>query len=82
MWIVYIIKCKDNTLYTGSTTSIDRRLREHNSGKGGNYTRIRRPVELLYKESHPDRSHAQKREAEIKKLSKNEKLALPLQQTK
>jgi putative endonuclease len=76
MWHVYIIKCSDNTLYTGSTTDLNRRLKEHNSDKGGSYTRIRKPVELVYKESHPNRSKAQKREAHIKGLTREKKLTL------
>ena len=76
MWHVYIIKCSDNSLYTGSTTDLNRRLKEHNSGKGGSYTRIRKPVELVYKEPHPNRSEAQKREAQIKRWTRARKLAL------
>ncbi len=76
MWYVYILKCKDGTLYTGSTTDISRRLKEHNRGKGGRYTSIRQPIELLRKETYPDRSTAQKREAQIKRWSKSKKLAL------
>jgi putative endonuclease len=76
MWHVYIIKCKDGTLYTGSTTDISRRIEEHNAGKGGHYTRIRKPVEIVYKETCKDRSRAQTREAQIKLLTKKKKLAL------
>ena len=76
MWYVYIIKCKDGTLYTGSTTDISRRLKEHNSSKGGSYTRIRHPVKLIYKEIHLNRSKAQTREAQIKRWTTKKKLAL------
>lgn len=76
MWYVYILRCSDNSLYTGSTTDISRRIKEHSYGSGGNYTRIRRPVKLVYKEAYPNRSKAQKREAEIKDLTKEKKLAL------
>ena len=76
MWNVYILKCRDNSLYIGSTIDISRRINEHNSGKGGNYTRGRRPVKLVHKETYPTRSSAQKREAEIKGLTKVEKLDL------
>jgi putative endonuclease len=76
MWYTYILKCSDNSLYTGSTTDLIRRLKEHNSDKGGSYTRIRKPVELAYKESHSNRSKAQKREAQIKRLTRSKKLAL------
>ena len=75
-WYVYILQCRDGTFYTGSTTDIVRRLCEHNSGKGGNYTRVRRPVKIIYKKSYPDRSSAQKREARIKGLTRKEKAAL------
>jgi len=76
MWYVYILRCKDGTLYTGSTTDICRRLKEHNSSKGGSYTRIRHPVKLIYKEIHLNRSKAQTREAQIKRWTKKKKLAL------
>ncbi len=76
MWYTYILKCADESLYTGSTTDIPRRLTEHNAGKGGNYTRSRSPVELVYKETHSNRSCAQKREAELKKMSRQAKLSL------
>lgn len=76
MWHVYIIKCSDKSLYTGTTTDLIRRLKEHNSNKGGSYTRVRKPVELIYEESHPNRSKAQKREAQIKRWTRAEKLAL------
>lgn len=78
MYYVYIVKCADETLYTGIATELDRRIDEHNhSDKGAKYTRIRRPVTLLYSEKYPDRSAASKREYEIKKkMNRIEKLAL------
>jgi len=76
MWYVYIIRCDDDTLYTGVTTDISRRVREHNLKSGGNYTRTRTPVELVYQEPHPDRSAALKREIQIKKLPRAKKLEL------
>jgi putative endonuclease len=76
MWYVYMIKCADGSLYTGVTTDIKRRLSEHNSGKGASYTRGRTPVRLVYNESHPDRSAALKREAEIKSWPRYKKLPL------
>ncbi len=78
MYYVYIVKCADETLYTGIATELDRRIDEHNhSDKGAKYTRIRRPVTLLYSEEYPDRSAASKREYEIKKkMNRIEKLAL------
>jgi putative endonuclease len=76
-WSVYILKCADTSLYTGVTTDTKRRAKEHNSGKlGAKYTRARRPVELLYTEACEDRSDACKREAAIKKLTRQQKLTL------
>ncbi len=78
MYIVYIVKCSDSTLYTGITSEMDRRIKEHNfSDKGAKYTRVRRPVELVYTEEYPSRSLASKREYEIKKhMSREDKLKL------
>ncbi|WP_309498387.1 GIY-YIG nuclease family protein [Sulfurovum sp.] len=78
MYYVYILRCADETLYTGIATELERRVEEHNgSGKGAKYTRIRRPVELVYSEEYPDRSLASKREYAIKKkMSRAEKLKL------
>lgn len=70
---IYIVKCKDGTLYTGYTTDIKRRLKEHNSGKGAKYTRGRCPVKLKYQEVFDSRSQAQKREYQIKKLPRKKK---------
>ena len=76
-YYVYLLKCIDNTLYTGITTDLQRRLKEHNSSsKGAKYTKNRRPVSLEYYEEYADRSSASKREAAIKKLSRKEKLLL------
>ena len=76
-WWVYIVECSDESLYTGTTTDREKRIIEHNdSKKGAKYTRNRRPVDLVYSEMHPDRSTASKREYEIKKLSRAEKLKL------
>lgn len=73
---VYIVRCADDTLYTGYTTDLSRRILEHNSTKvGAKYTKARRPVVLVYSESFRSRSKAQSREAEIKKWSREEKLA-------
>ncbi len=77
MWHVYILKCSDSSLYTGITTDIKRRVKEHNfSVKGAKYTRGRRPVECIYTENVDDKSSASKREWEIKKMSKAEKIKL------
>ena len=75
-YYVYILRCADNTLYTGSTTDVARRAAVHNSGRGAKYTRSRRPVKVAYWESCPDRSAALRREAAIKRLSRAEKEAL------
>ncbi len=84
MYYVYIVKCADDTLYTGISTQLERRIEEHNSSdKGAKYTRVRRPVELVYSEEYPDRSAASKREYEIKKkMTRKDKLALVLSRTK
>lgn len=78
MYFVYMVKCADNTFYTGIATELERRIEEHNSSeKGAKYTRVRRPVSLVYSEEHPDRSSASKREYQIKKkMSRTEKLKL------
>ena len=74
-WYVYILRCADNSLYTGVTTDMEKRLRQHNGQEknGAKYTRARRPVTLALKETCPDRASAQRREAEIKRLSKADK---------
>lgn len=76
MYFVYILQCGDKTLYTGITTDLKRRLKEHKDGTGGHYTRARGAKKIAYSEEHPDRSAALKREAAIKKLSRRNKLAL------
>ena len=75
-WHVYIIRCSDDSLYTGITTDVARRFDQHASGRGARYFRGRRPTELVYVESGHDRSSAGKREAEIKVLTRAGKLAL------
>lgn len=76
MYWVYILQCGDGTLYTGITTDIPRRLRQHGSGKGAKYTRSRLPVVLRYQEGPMDKSEALRRELEIKKMPRGEKLRL------
>jgi putative endonuclease len=76
MYHLYILKCKDGTLYTGITTDVERRFNEHKSGKGGHYTSTKKAVRILYTEEHPNRSEASKREAEIKKWTREKKLQL------
>ncbi len=76
-WMVYIIRCSDGSLYTGVTTDIERRFREHaGGGRGARYFSGRKPVEVVYQEIGHDRSSASRREAVIKKLSREEKLVL------
>ena len=74
-WYVYIAKCSDQSLYTGITRDVERRIEEHNSDDllGARYTRCRRPVSLVYVEGAGSRSEATKREAAIKKLTKAKK---------
>ena len=72
-WFVYILRCGDGTLYTGMTDDVPRRLAAHRAGKGAKYTRGRGPLELLYTQQLPDRSAALRREAEIKRLRREEK---------
>ena len=76
MWYVYVLRCGDGTLYTGTTDDVARRLAAHRAGKGAKYTRGRVPLELLYTEQCPDRSAALRREYAIKQLSREEKLHL------
>lgn len=74
---VYILKCKDNTLYVGSTLDIEKRLHQHNRLKSGaHYTKVRRPVTLVYSERCPNFAQARAREAEIKRLTRQKKLIL------
>ncbi|HJG07096.1 MAG TPA: GIY-YIG nuclease family protein [Megamonas hypermegale] len=72
----YILKCSDNTLYTGWTNNLAKRIKTHNAGKGARYTRGRLPVKLLYYEIFSTKQEAQRREVQIKKLSRQEKLSL------
>ena len=76
MDFVYIVECADGTFYTGWTTDVEKRLQAHNAGEGAKYTRSRRPVALRYCEECADKSTALKREAEIKRLNRAQKLAL------
>ena len=74
-YFVYILKCADSTYYTGITTDLSRRLKEHNEGNGAKYTHppTRRPAQMVYWEEAPDRSTAQRREYAIKQLPRQEK---------
>jgi len=70
---IYVLECSDGSLYTGYTTDVQRRLKEHNSGQGAKYTRGRLPVKLRHQESFKSRSLAQKREYQIKQLPRSKK---------
>ena len=74
--VTYILKCNDNSLYTGWTNDITHRLKMHNEGKGAKYTRGRGPVELVYLEEFETKQEAMSREAKIKRLTRKEKLLL------
>lgn len=73
---LYILRCSDDTYYTGLTLDIDKRIKAHNNGRASKYTSGRRPVELVYSESYATRGLAAKREYEIKRLSRVQKQAL------
>ena len=76
-YLVYILKCADATLYTGITNNLERRVWKHNNSKeGAAYTRARRPVSVLYTEEFPTKGGAMKRELEIKKYTRADKLLL------
>ena len=74
MWYLYMVRCRDGSLYTGITTDVARRVKEHTTKKGAAYTKNKTPVKLVYQESLPSRSAALKREAQIKRLPREKKL--------
>lgn len=76
MWYVYILRCADDTLYTGITNDLQQRLQTHNSGTGAKYTRSRRPVEILYAQRVDSHSEALKREYAIKQMTRQQKLSM------
>lgn len=75
---VYIVECSDGTLYTGWTNNLEKRVKDHNEGKGAKYTKARRPVTLVYYEEFESKEEAMKREYAIKQMSRSEKLKLTL----
>jgi len=76
-YFVYILKCADNTLYVGSTNDLEKRVHQHNNSKNGaHYTKIRRPVKLVYSEMFETYGESRAREAEIKRMSRQEKITL------
>ncbi len=76
MYTLYIIECADGSLYTGITTDLARRFKEHQNGKGGHYTRAHKPVRIIYSEEHANRSQASVREAAVKRLTREQKQEL------
>lgn len=78
-FFIYIVRCKDNSYYTGYAKDVMKRIGKHNSGVASKYTRSRRPVKLVYAEEHPDASSALKREYAIKQLTREQKTALILE---
>lgn len=76
MYYVYLLECADKSIYTGITTDVKRRFEEHKTKKGGGYTRSHKAKRIVYAEEQPNRSAALKREAEIKKLPRSQKLIL------
>ncbi|MDD3647388.1 MAG: GIY-YIG nuclease family protein [Candidatus Dojkabacteria bacterium] len=74
MYYIYILLCKDNSLYTGFTTDIAKRLEDHRSGRGSKYVRSRLPVKLIYSERFRSKSRAMKREAQIKGWRREDKI--------
>ena len=75
-WYLYIVLCNDSSLYTGITTNIKRRIKQHNTGQGAKYTRGRGPVELVHLRQYDNRSDASKEESKIKKLKRKQKLEI------
>ena len=75
-WYVYILRCADDTLYTGITNNLDRRLKAHNAGTASKYTRVRRPVDMVYREEVETKGDALRRELQIKSMSRSQKQAL------
>ena len=74
IWYLYVVRCSDDTLYTGITTDLARRLDEHNTSKrGAKYTKTRRPINLVYYELHQSQSNAQRAEYKFKKLTREQK---------
>lgn len=76
MYYIYLLQCENNSIYTGIAIDVEKRFQEHLSGKGAKYTRANKPIKILYTEKCQDKSTAMKREIEIKRLSRVEKLKL------
>ena len=76
MWFVYLIQCRDNSIYTGITNDLEKRFKHHKEGKGGRYTRNHKPIKILYSEQFETKSDALKREIQIKGWRKEKKINL------
>lgn len=76
MWFVYILQCVDGSLYTGYSNDLRQRLKDHQNGKGGHYTRSHKPSKIIYKEKFVTKTQALKREYEIKKWSREKKMKI------
>ena len=74
MWFVYILLCKDSSLYTGITNDLEKRFSEHKNGKGGRYTSSHKPVKIIYQEKLPNKSEALKKESWVKNLKRIDKI--------
>ena len=74
MWFVYILLCADGSFYTGCTNNLEKRLLDHKNGKGGHYTKAKKAIKIIYSEELSTHSNALKREAEIKRWSRNKKI--------
>jgi len=77
-WYVYIVRCRDDRLYTGISNDVEKRVEKHNTGKGCRFTRYRYPVKLVYQEECGTKSEARKREIKVQRLTRNKKLELIL----
>lgn len=75
-YFVYMLLCRDGSYYLGSTNNVEKRFLAHQSGNGASYTRSHKPIKVVYREDLPDKSSALKREAELKKLTHRQKVAL------
>lgn len=75
-WFVYILNCADGTLYTGITNDLDRRIKAHNAGTASKFTRVRRPVSIVYSEEVETKGDALRRELQIKRLTRSGKMAI------
>lgn len=76
MYYIYILLCRDNSLYTGFTTNLEQRLKDHNEGKGSKYVRSKLPVRLVYSEEYSSKSEALKREWQIKGWERSKKISI------